>query len=311
MFELILSTESKVLSTNIVDFEKQAEQYLATLTNTFETDDDFAKAKEEVKALKEIETKIRTAIKQTQNGDIANLIATAEQIADRFKDERLSREKLVKNKEAEIKENIVMAAFEEVQSVRSGFESSVSLALEKIIPKSVITKRLEDATKRRSTLNTLTSAVNAETQAVKAEIAEEAARLSGRLKLIPASYDYLFKDWLELITGTEDLTLIVQQRIEAEQQRETELKAKAEQEAKAKAEAEKVQAEAKAVAEEMNQQTAPLPQSAVENSSENTTALSDFIISIRLNNTTQANAVSIARELKTRFGDAVRLNQAK
>lgn len=120
MFELILSTESKVLSTNIVDFEKQAEQYLSTLTNTFETDDDFAKAKEEVKELKEIETKIRTAIKQTQNGDIANLVATAEQIAERFRDERLSREKLVAAKEKEIKQNIISQALDRIIAIRGG-----------------------------------------------------------------------------------------------------------------------------------------------------------------------------------------------
>ena len=48
-FELIISTESKVLACNIADFEKQADQFLATLTSKFETDDDFAAAKEEVK----------------------------------------------------------------------------------------------------------------------------------------------------------------------------------------------------------------------------------------------------------------------
>lgn len=44
-FELILKTESRVVSTNLQTFEEQANQYLATLTTTFETDDDFAKAK--------------------------------------------------------------------------------------------------------------------------------------------------------------------------------------------------------------------------------------------------------------------------
>lgn len=311
MFELVLSTESRVLSTNMVDFEKQAERYLATLTTTFETDDDFAKAKEEVKELKNIESKIRTAIKQTQNGEIANLIATAEQIAERFREERLNREKLVKSKEAEIKEQIVKEAFDEVQSVRGGFESNLSLALEKVMPKSAIMKRLEEATKRRSTLNTLKSAVNAEANMIKAEIAEEVARLSARLKLIPVSYDYLFKDWLELITGTEELSTIVQQRIEAEQQREAELKAKAEQEAKAKAEAEKVQAEATAVAEAMESQPTAEPQQSAGENPPNSADLSDFTISIRLNQTTLAHAMSIAREFKARFGDVVKLHQAK
>lgn len=52
MLDLILSTESRVLSTNITDFEKQADQFLSTLTQSFETDEDFGRAKEEVKSSK-------------------------------------------------------------------------------------------------------------------------------------------------------------------------------------------------------------------------------------------------------------------
>ena len=103
MLELILSTESRVLSTNIKDFEQRAEQFLSGLTQKFETDDDFVAAKEEVKTLKEAEEKIRAAIKTATSGEVANLIETAETIAERFRTERLNREKLVKAKEAEIK----------------------------------------------------------------------------------------------------------------------------------------------------------------------------------------------------------------
>ncbi|MDG6264357.1 hypothetical protein QAA57_10700, partial [Glaesserella parasuis] len=176
MLDLILSTESKVLSTNIKTFEEQANAYLATLTTTFETDDDFAKADSEVKELKEIEDKIRTAIEQTHSGEIAELISTAEQIAERFRQERLNREKVVKNRKAEIKESIISQAFERILTIKGSHESDVSLALERNIPKENIKKRLEDATKRRSTLATLTSAVNAEETAITAEIGAEAAR---------------------------------------------------------------------------------------------------------------------------------------
>lgn len=122
-FELILSTESKVLSTNIVEFEKQADQFLATLTSKFETDDDFAAAKEEVKTLKEVEDKIRAAIKSAQSGEIAELIISAESIAERFRQERLTRDKLVKAKEAEVKQGIISAALDEISEIRSKYES--------------------------------------------------------------------------------------------------------------------------------------------------------------------------------------------
>ncbi|MWQ62594.1 hypothetical protein [Glaesserella parasuis] len=318
MLDLILSTESKVLSTNIKTFEEQANAYLATLTTTFETDDDFAKADSEVKELKEIEDKIRTAIEQTHNGEIAELISTAEQIAERFRQERLSREKVVKNRKAEIKESIISQAFERILTIKGSHESDVSFALERNIPKENIKKRLEDATKRRSTLATLTSAVNAEETAITAEIGAEAARISARRKLIPIHYEYLFKDWLVLIAGNDELEPIIQQRIAEEEKREAEIKAKteqeakakAEQEAKAKAEAEKVQAEAKAIADEMEQQQAvEKPQDFAK--TEPTERLENFVITIRLTQTTQAQAVATARGLKAQFGDCVSLNKSK
>lgn len=307
--ELILTTENKVVSTNLKTFEEQANQYLANLTQTFETDDDFARAKDETKELKVIEDKIRDAIKQTHNGEIAKLIATAEQIAERFRQERLSREKLVKTKEEEIKQNIISQAFDRIITLRSSYESSVSLAIDRNISKQTIKKRLEDAIKRRSTLATLTKAVNAEETALTAEIGTEAARISARRKLIPIHYEYLFKDWLVLIAGDEELEPIIQQRIADEEKREAELKAKAEQEALAKAEAEKVKAEAKAVADEMDQQAVEKPQEIAK--PEPTEPLEDFVITIRLNQTTQAQAVATARGLKERFGDCVSLNKAK
>ena len=300
MFDLILSTESRVLSTNITDFEKQADQFLSTLTVKFETDEDFAVAKEEVKTLKEVEDKIRNSIKLAQSGEIAKLIESAEKIAEKFREERLKRDKLVKSKESEIKENIVNTAFENISKVRYGYESDISIALECTMPKQDLLKRLHNATARRSTLATLTKAVQTEENLILAELAQESARLISRRKLLPVSHEHLFKDWLELITSNCDLKPIVEERIEMEEQREQARIAQAQ----AQAEAEKAKAEEAET------------ESAVEKTQENLIALSDeplqdFIISIHLNQVAQSQAISIARELKAQFGDTVKLNKAK
>lgn len=299
-FNLVLTTESKVLSTNIVEFEKQAEQFLATLTSKFETDDDFAAAKEEVKTLKEVEDKIRAAIKSAQSGEIAALITSAENIAERFRQERLVRDKLVKSKESEIKQNIINGALDEISEIRSKYESSVSLALEQTMPKSAITNRLEEATKNKRKLDGLVKSVNAEKTLILAELAQESARITARLKMIPVAYEHLFRDALQLVAGTDDLEPIIAERVNAEQQREAELKAKAEEEAK-------VKAEAQAVAEEMG------TQSAVEKTQENSTALSDeltFNFEIRIAFTgTQEQAIALARKVKAQYGDNVSLRK--
>ena len=299
-FELILSTESRVLSTNIVDFEKRADQFLSTLTNKFETDDDFVAAKEEVKTLKEVEDKIRAAIKSAQSGEIAALITSAENIAERFRQERLARDKLVKLKESEIKQNIINGALDEISETRSKYESSVSLALEQTMPKSVITKRIEEATKNKRTLDGLVKSVNAEKTLILAELAQESARIIARLKMIPVAYEHLFRDALQLVASTNDLAPIIAERVNVEQQREAELKAKAEEDAKAKA-------ESQAVASEME------TQSTVEKTPEIPTALSDeptFNFEIRIAFTgTQEQAIALARKVKAQYGDNVSLKK--
>ena len=292
MLELILSTESRVLSTNIKDFEQRAEQFLSGLTQKFETDDDFVAAKEEVKTLKEVEEKIRAAIKTATSGEVASLIETAEAIAERFRTERLNREKLVKAKEAEIKANVVNAAFAEISKVRYSYVSDISLAIEKTYPKTKLQDRLNEAAKRRSTLATLTKAVNAEATAIIAELGQESARLIARKKLLPAEYEHLFKDWLELIAGDADLEPIVAERVQAEKQRQ--------------AQASTAQVEP----EKTTQQAVEKPQETAKETAENV-VLADFVITIRLNQTTQQQAVEIARKLKAELGDVVSLNKAK
>lgn len=299
-FNLVLTTESKVLSTNIVEFEKQAEQFLATLTSKFETDDDFAAAKEEVKTLKEVEDKIRAAIKSAQSGEIAALITSAENIAERFRQERLARDKLVKLKESEIKQNIINGALDEISEIRSKYESSVSLALEQTMPKSAITNRLEEATKNKRKLDGLVKSVNAEKTLILAELAQESARITERLKMIPVAYEHLFRDALQLVAGTDDLEPIIAERVNAEQQREAELKVKAEEDAKAKAESQAIASETET-------------QSAVEKTQENSTALSDeptFNFEIRIAFTgTQEQAIALARNIKAQYGDNVSLKK--
>lgn len=302
MLDLILSTESRVLSTNITDFEKQADQFLATLTQKFESDEDFAAAKEEVKTLKEVEDKIRNSIKLAQNGEIAKLIESAEKIAEKFREERLKRDKLVKSKESEIKENIVNTAFENISKVRYGYESDISIALERTMPKQDLLKRLHNATARRSTLATLTKAVQTEENLILAELAQESARLIARRKLLPVSHEHLFKDWLELITSNCDLKPIVEERIEMEEQRE--------QARIAQAEAEKArvaQAQAQAEAEKAKTEEAET-ESAVEKTQENLTALNEndsktYRFEVRIGFTsTLSKAIELAKQVKEQFG---------
>ncbi|HHT7698618.1 hypothetical protein [Pasteurella multocida] len=315
-FELILSTESKVLACNIQDFKAQAEKFLSTITNTFETDEDFGRAKEEVKLLEEVEARTRNAIKNARQGEIQELIAQAEDIAEQFRQKRLFLEKTVKAREVEIKSGVVLVALDEVSRSMSGYENDVSIVLSTKYSRNVIKTRLEEATKRRSKIATLEKAVNAEKTLIISEISAEGARVAERRKMIPINYEYLFKDWQSLISGEQDLEPIIKQRIAEEEKREAELKAKAEAEAREKAEAEaqaqaQAQAQAKAQAEIeaiQAQEKQSNMESAVEKTQEITSEpISDFVITIQLKQVTRNKAIQIARDLKAQFGDNVSL----
>lgn len=300
-FELILSTESKILACNINDFEKQAEQYLATLTAKFETDDDFAKAKEEVKELKTLEDRTREAINGVLTGskEVSELIQAAESIAERFRQERLSRDKLVKTKEIEVKSNIATAAFEEIQAVQSKQESTISLAMAETLSRSKIQARISEATKNKRTIDGLQKAVTAEKTLILSEIAVEAARLKERLSLIPIAYKHLFADTIKLIASDTDLTELVAERIAAEQQREAEIKAKAEQEAIARAQREAAQTESTATAQTAEAtQPAPTPNTPAQNAVENNEPVETFAIYIQA---TLSQAKAVATQLKRQF----------
>ncbi|VEI57661.1 Uncharacterised protein [Pasteurella multocida] len=311
-FELILSTESKVLACNIKDFKTQAEKFLSTITNTFETDEDFGKAKEEVKLLKKVEDRTREAIENAQHGDIQELIAQAEEIAEQFRQKRLFLEKTVKAREIEIKSEIVSTALDEVVRSMSGYSNDVSIVLSSKFTKNAMKSRLDESGKGRSKTETYRKAVNAEKTLIISEISAEGARVAERRKMIPISYGHLFKDWQSLISGEQDLEPIIAERIAEEEKREAELRAKAEAEAKAREEAQaqaKEQARIEAIQAQEKQAEKELVESAVEKTQTSTSEpVSDFVITIHLKQVTRNEAVKIAYNLKERFGENLTLN---
>lgn len=223
MFELILTAESKILANNLVSFEQQAKAFLANLTTSFDTDDDFTKAKEEIKTLKTVEEKTKAAINSVleSNADLNTILDAARDIAETFRQERLKRERLVKAREEEIKNEIAINAINEVEiGIKSLFlTTAISKALDVKYPSSLIKKRIEGATKNKKTIDGLTKGVNAEKTLLTAEISQEIARLTIRSKHIPEEYKYLFSDEAHLIALEDDIKPIVDERIKDEEER--------------------------------------------------------------------------------------------
>lgn len=220
---LTLQTESRVIATNMDVFEKNAKTYLATFNNNFETDEDFATAKEQVKTLKKVETDINERVEQILNGnlEVAAVIKKAQDIAEMFRQERLQRERLIKERDIEIKKGLLVSAYESLRMIINAYESDVSIALELVLSKQTIKDRLQQSIKRRTTLKTLKAALDAETTAIATELATTLAGIATRRKMIPLGKDHLFTDWQSLTaTSTnEQMQQVVAERLADEQAR--------------------------------------------------------------------------------------------
>lgn len=272
MNELVIRVETNVASCNIDAFKAQASQYLANLHDAFETDEDFATVKAEVRELKELEDRTKDAIESVLNGsaEVERIITEARSIAEQFRTERLKRDALVKNKEAEIKDGLIQAGYNEMVAAINANKGVILQALKFKYSPSGFKNRLQEAIKGRRTITSLQAAVNAEKNLAVAEIVTEVNRLNERLRLVPADAEHLFADMAVLISGNEDLTALIAERIEAEKTRQAEqqarqaaeiarqaeLKAKAEAELNAKEETKQAEApkEAQAAPEQAKQE---------------------------------------------------------
>lgn len=260
MKDLVIKVETNIASCNIGDFKAQAEQYLASLHKSYETDEDFAILTSEVKELKELEDRTRQAIEAVLNGnkEVETIINEARGIAESFRQERLSRNKLVTDKINEIKQAILDDAFNDIKTIVSNQDSQLITAIGAKFSPQEIKAKLSEAIKGKRTISSIQAAANAEKNGIIAEITAEVARINSRLRLIPKDLDHLFRDAASLAASDmpdDELVSEVQSRIEADKARQAEIeeqaKQQAEAEAKAAAEAKaKTEEEAKAKAEE-------------------------------------------------------------
>lgn len=260
MKDLVIKVETNIASCNIGDFKAQAEQYLASLHSSYETDEDFAILVSEVKELKELEDRTRQAIEAVLNGnkEVEAIINEARGIAESFRQERLSRNKLVTDKSNEIKQNILDGAFEDIKTIITNLGGQLVSVIGSKFQSHNIKAQLIESIKGKRTISSIQAAANAEKNGIIAEITAEVARINSRLRLIPKDLDHLFRDAVSLAASDmsdDELVSEVQSRIEVDKVRQAEIeeqaKQKAEAEAKAAAEAKtKAEEEAKAKAEE-------------------------------------------------------------
>jgi len=238
-----------ITASNLPEFKKAAETFIANIKTELVTDDDFANAEANVKFCKAAEDDLEGQKKNilAQTTTIDEVMKTIDYIKAQLAGKRLMLDKLVKSEKESRKVSIV-------QSARMLFNDHV-LALEtevKPVRLEILMPIFADAIKGKSKLSAIQDAVD--TMLANAKIAADSFAKDIRAKLAwckenAAGHSALFPDLQNLMSKPlEDFALTITSRIEKQKADEAarleveRARIQAEEEAKARA---KVEAEAK------------------------------------------------------------------
>jgi len=225
---LVVQTEGKVVSSNLMAYQKAAEKFLSTIKTDLQDDQDFADAEYNVKFCGEAEAKLEhaKAAALAQTSTIDEVMRTVDHIKAQFRSKRLELEKLVKTRKEQIKETIL-------NDGRRAYADHVATLETEIAPirLQLVTPDFAGAMKAKRTLASLHDAVG--TTLANAKIAANTQAADYRAKQAwcrehAANYGFLFMDMANIIgKPMEDFQLVITTRI-ADHKRAEEAKAEAE-----------------------------------------------------------------------------------
>lgn len=259
---LVVQTEGKVVSSNLMAYQKAAEKFLSTIKTDLQDDQDFADAEYNVKFCGEAEAKLEhaKAAALAQTSTIDEVMRTVDHIKAQFRAKRLELEKLVKTRKEQIKETILNDGHRAYIDHVAALEAEIApIRLQLPAPD------FAGAMKAKRTLASLHDAVG--TTLANAKIAANTQAADYRAKQAwcrehAANYGFLFMDMANIIgKPMEDFQLVIASRI-ANHKRAEEAKAEAER-ARIREE-ERVKAEAAAAAELAAERRADADRAAAE-----------------------------------------------
>ncbi|MDQ1921692.1 YqaJ viral recombinase family protein [Massilia pseudoviolaceinigra] len=239
---LVVQTEGKVISSNLVAYKAAAEKFIAKINTKLDTDEDFANAENTVKYCGEAEAKLELAkaAALAQTATIDDVMRTVDHIKAQFRAKRLELEKLVKTRKEQIKETILNEG-------RYAFTAHIAALETEITPLRLQLQQPDfaGAMKGKRTLKSLRDAVS--TTLANAKIATNATAADYRAKQAwcaehASAFKFLLMDLQQIIAKPmDDFQLLVTSRIadhqRAEAQKAEELRARIAKEEQIKAEA--------------------------------------------------------------------------
>ncbi len=241
--KLEISLVGNVNSSNLTEYKGTALAFIQSINTDLETDQDFADAEQAVKFCKSGEAELN-AVKEaalSDTADIKALFDTIDLLKEEMRQKRLTLDKLVKSRKAQIKNEIMAQASSELEelinSLRNEF-NGISM---------VHDANFAEAMKNKRTIESLNNAVDSELSRCKIDLNERASLIRENLKQLKdlaSEYQFLFSDWQTLVSekNTDDLVNLIKLRIsehkDAKAKHEAEQREKIRQEEEAKLKAE-------------------------------------------------------------------------
>ena len=249
--KLEISLVGNVSESNLAVYKSTALTFIENISTDLATDQDFVDAEKAVKFChageKELDEVKKRALSDT--ADIALLFETIDELKESMRQKRLTLDKLVKSRKAEIKTEIKSNAVSQYNELVSFVNAKVGVQVATTVAD------FDGAMKGKRTIETLQNAVDSELARVKIELTETGELIDANLaalKELAVNHKFLFSDFAQLVLKpTEDLTNLIKMRIAEHEQAEAERKRiEKEQIEKAAREKAEREAQAKAAAEE-------------------------------------------------------------
>lgn len=226
MSELIIKLKGEVTDTNFDEWKNDLIAKLAKINTELSTDDDFANAESDVKAIKAGEKSLKNAKASAleQADEIQKLFAAIDEVSSEARDARLALERQIKKRKEEIKVEIVDSGIEAVES----HLQQQSDTLQTLNHAWFNRTSFEEEIKGKRTTTSMQKAVSGLVEKIKLEISDRQTLISENQKVvddIDKQYSALFQDEqsLLLLEG-EALKATIEERIEyfeAEQKKQT------------------------------------------------------------------------------------------
>ena len=222
MSNLQIALSGTVTASNFNEWKHELLAQLDQANRELQTDDDFAHAATLVKSFKNAEDSLKNAKQEALNqvSDIQTLFAAIDEVIDRTRETRLALNRQVSARKDEIKTQIVEAG---QARIRAFIDTQPDDFQRQDHTAYLNNHRFNEATKRKTTTETLKASIDQLCQQIETEISVASAVVQTnkhRIESLPAAERELFPDTQTLLSQPiEQVEDIIRQRITSRKNR--------------------------------------------------------------------------------------------